>query len=297
MVNHGSKVGVDFEIAEGPQTVVENVQIAGNNSIPQDHLTDGHGFQLRSGSAFSPRRLAEDRNRISATYQNRGYLNVEVKANVDRQGDDPNRVTVTYTIDEHQLVRVGEVLYLGQDKTRVSLIKKAANIPAEGPMRKGTLLEAESRLYDLNVFEWSSVGPRKPITDQTEETALVKVHEAKRNELTYGFGFEVSRRGGNIPSGTVAVPGQPGLGLGGNQLAPSEATFASPLGSIEYTRRNLRGLERLTASCAPGSTSSRHLPATSFLRFAVEFTEQLFHRTDQRESSIHGRAWRYVVPA
>ncbi len=74
-------------------------------------------------------------------------------------------------------------------------------------MRRGDLLEAESRLYDLNIFDWSSVGPRRPITDQTDEVALVKVHEAKRNEITYGFGFEVSHRGGNIPTGTVAVPG------------------------------------------------------------------------------------------
>src|SRR6202044_3817831 len=114
-----------------------------------------------------------------------------------------------------------------------SLITKTAKIKAETPMQRGELLEAESRLYDLNVFDWSSVGPKKPITDQTEEEALVKVHEAKRNEVTYGFGFEVSHRGGNIPTGTVAVPGLPTIGLGSNKIAPSQSTFASPLGSIE----------------------------------------------------------------
>src|ERR1700752_2295265 len=73
--------------------------------------------------------------------------------------------------------------------------------------------------------------------------ALVKVHEAKRNEITYGVGFEVSHRGGNIPSGTVALPGGGGqIGLGGNQIAPSQSTFASPRGLIEFTRRNLRGV-------------------------------------------------------
>ena len=68
------------------------------------------------------------------------------------------------------------------------------------------------------------------------------MHEAKRNEITYGFGFEVSHRGGNIPTGTVAVPGLPTIGMGNNQIAPSQSTFASPLGSIEFTRRNMRGL-------------------------------------------------------
>jgi len=42
-----------------------------------------------------------------------------------------------------------------------------------------------------------------------KKDTLVKVHEAKRNEIIYGFGFEVSHRGGNVPTGTVAVPGLP----------------------------------------------------------------------------------------
>ena len=109
-------------------------------------------------------------------------------------------------------------------------------------MRKDKMLAAETRLYDLNIFDWSSVGPRKPITDQSEEDTLVEVHETQRNEITYGFGFEVSHRGGNVPTGTVAVPGLPTIGIGNNQIAPSQATYASPLGSIEFTRRNMRGL-------------------------------------------------------
>lgn len=117
-------------------------------------------------------------------------------------------------------------------------------------MRRGQMLEAETRLYDLNIFDWSSVGPRKPITDQDEEEALVKVHEATRNEITYGVGFEVSHRGGNIPGGTVALPGGgPTIGLGANKIAPSQATFASPRGLVEFNRRNMRGLAE-TASAS-----------------------------------------------
>jgi outer membrane protein insertion porin family len=242
VVDHEPKVDVGFEISEGPQTLVDRTQVTGNNNLPYEQLTAPVGFQLRGGSPFSARRLAEDRNRISATYLNRGYLNVEVKAKVDRHANDPHRVDVTYAITEHQLVRVGEVVYLGQNRTRLSLIKKAAKVPTESPMRRGEMLQAESQLYDLNIFDWSSVGPRRPITDQTEEDALVKVHEAKRNEITYGVGFEVSHRGGNIPSGTVAVPGLPTISLGKNKLAPSQSTFASPRGSIAFNRRNMRGL-------------------------------------------------------
>ena len=242
-IDREPKIDVDFDITEGTQTLVENVEVSGNQNVSYDQLTAPKGFELASGQPYSPRKLAEDRNRISANYLNRGYLNVEVKASVKPEAGNPHRVSVAYAIAEHQLVRVDEVVYLGQKQTRVSLIARTAKIPPETPMRRGQMLEAESRLYDLNIFDWSSVGPRKPITDQNNEDALVKVHEAKRNEITYGFGFEVSHRGGNVPSGTVALPGGGGnISLGNNQIAPSQSTFASPRGSIQFERRNIRGL-------------------------------------------------------
>jgi outer membrane protein insertion porin family len=242
IVAHSPKIDVVFSIQEGIQTRVQNVQVVGNNSVPVEQLAAPGGLELHTGAPFSPRKLAEDRNRISATYLNRGYLNAEVKAAVKRDAQYPQRVEITYSIAEHQMVRASEVIYLGQERTRVSLIEKTAKLRSETPIKRGDLLQAESRLYDLNVFDWSSVGPRKPIEDQTEESILVKNHEAKRNEVIYGFGFEVSHRGGNVPSGTVAVPGGPAIGLGNNKIAPSQSTFASPLGSVQFTRHNMRGL-------------------------------------------------------
>ena len=242
VTDHEPKIDIAFEIEEGAQTLVDHVQVTGNHSVREDQLTAPQGFEIKPGAPFSARRLSEDRNRISATYLNRGYLNAAVKTTVARHSDDPHRVDVTYAINEQQMVRVAKVVYLGQKQTRLSLIQKTANLSPEAPMKKGQLLVAETKLYDLNIFDWSSVGPREPITDQTEEETLVKVHEAKRNEITYGFGFEVSHRGGNVPGGTVAVPGLPTIGLGSNKIAPSQSTFASPLGSIELTRRNMRGL-------------------------------------------------------
>ena len=248
-VDQGRKMDVAFEIQEGSQTVVDDVQISGNQNIPSGQLAVPKGFELRAGLPYSPRKLAEDRNRISATYLNRGYLNAEVKTVVKPKPENPHRVDVAFAITEHQLVRIDDVVYLGQEQTRLPLITKTAQLPAETPMRRQQLLEAESRLYDLGIFDWSSVGPRKPITDQTDETALVKVHEAKRNEITYGFGFEVSHRGGNVPGGTVALPGGGGtIGLGGNQIAPSQSTFASPRGLVQFSRRNMRGLGEMASA-------------------------------------------------
>jgi outer membrane protein assembly factor BamA len=120
-------------------------------------------------------------------------------------------------------------------------LNNATDIRVEQLLNEAKVLETESRLYNLGVLDWASVGPRRIITDQDEEIVLVKTHEAKRNMLAYGFGFEWSRRAG-LPSGTVAVPGLPPTSLGNFNASSSEKAYPSPRGSIEYTRRNIRGL-------------------------------------------------------
>ena len=249
VTKHDSKIDIGFDVDEGPQTVVANVNVTGNDHIAREQLAAPKGYETRASQPFSPRKVADDRNRISATYLDRGYPNADVMTKIARAENDPHRVNVTFAIAEQQFVRVGEVLYLGQSHTQLPLIRKTAKLAAEGPLNQVKVLQAQTRLYDLNIFDWSSVGPRRPITDQTEETTLVKVHEAKRNDVVYGFAFEISHRGGNVPSGTVAVPGLPAINLGKYQLAPSQATYASPRGYVEFNRHNMRGLAE-TASAS-----------------------------------------------
>ncbi|MGH9514137.1 MAG: POTRA domain-containing protein [Terriglobales bacterium] len=236
-------IRITFNVTEGDRTTVGTLRVEGNKSIPFDQLHHGKGqFELLEGKPFSPRRMSDDRNQIAAKYLDAGFLNSEVKTTVTRHPDDPHVVDVTYAITENQRVRISNVVYMGWDHTRLALVKKSANLVPEEPLSEGKLLQGESDLYDLGIFDWSSIGPRRQITDQTEEEALVKVHEAKRNSMTYGFGLQISRRGGNVPTGSVAVPGLPTIGLHGAKVLPSEATFVSPRGSIEYRRLDMRGL-------------------------------------------------------
>ena len=53
------------------------------------------------------------------------------------------------------MVRMSTVVYLGQKHTRLSLIRKTANLHPESPMRKKSIVAVLSRIYDLN----SSIGP------------------------------------------------------------------------------------------------------------------------------------------
>ena len=249
VVDREPQVFVTFKITEGPQTLVDKFSIEGNSHIATSELASRAHFRLGPGQAFSPRSLAEDRTHIMAVYLERGFLNSEFDSTVTRLPNDPHRVDVTYKITEKQQVRVDHVVLLGNKKTRQSLVKKTVNIAEEAPLSQRALLNGESKLQDLGVFDWTSVEPRRPIVDQDNEDVLVKLHEAGTNEITYGFGLEIARRGGNLPSGTIALPGLPPITSGAPNFTAAENTFVSPRGSVTFTRYNLRGLaESVSAS-------------------------------------------------
>jgi outer membrane protein insertion porin family len=260
VVDREPKVYVTFQIAEGSQTLVDNLTIEGNAHIPSSALSPKGGLRLRPGQPFSPKALADDRSHIMAVYLDRGFLNSDFGSRVTRLPDNPHRVDVTYTITERQQVQVDEVVLLGNKKTRSSLIRKTVNISPAAPLSQRALLAGESGLHDLGVFDWESVDSRRAITDQTNEDVLVKLHEAGRNEITYGFGLQVARRGGNIPSGTIALPGLPPITSGAANFTAEEKTFVSPRGSITFTRYNLRGLaESASASILVSRLDQRAL--------------------------------------
>ncbi len=71
-----------------------------------------------------------------------------------------------------------------------------------------------------------------------------KFTRPRETQITYGFGFEVVNRGGSVPSGTVALPNLPPVGLPSN-FTVSETTYYGPRGTFQYTRNNVRGKGRI----------------------------------------------------
>jgi outer membrane protein assembly factor BamA len=239
VVDREPRVGITFDIDEGPETIVNSFRLEGNKTQSQAALAP-EGLEVAGGKPYSQYKLDQDRNHILASYLDLGYLVAQFKSSVTPVGGDKHRVDVVYAVEEGPRVYISNVVYVGQDKTNLNFLKERAQLDPGAPLSQGDLLKSESTLYDLGIFDWASVAPRAPVTTQTSEPALVKVHESKRNSLTYGFGFQLARRGGNVPSGTVALPGLPVVGIP-NNYTTSEQTFWGPSGDIEYTRRNLRG--------------------------------------------------------
>ncbi len=253
----GGNLDVSFVVNEGPRDIVRELKIVGNNTMTVAQLVP-KGLKLVAGQPYSQTKANEDRNAITVKYLESGYLTSSFRQTVTSEKDDPHSLIVTYQIHEGPRVTIANVVTLGRVHTRQLFIDRAAKLTVNAPLTTGDMLSAESRLYAPGIFNWAEVSPRRQITTQTDSEVLVKVHEARRNTLTYGFGFEVVNRGGSLPSGTVAVPGLPPVGVSSNFFVTSQRTFWGPRGSVEYTRRNILGMaESLTLGALAGRLVQR----------------------------------------
>jgi outer membrane protein insertion porin family len=232
-------ISIVFQVDEGVQDVVNSLKIEGNKTVPETELAPG-GLNLAPGKPYSTQLLNKDRDQIMAFYLKHGYLTANFKSTTKPLKQDPHRVEVVYSIDEGPKVQTAMVQIVGAHHTRPEIISKHANIKVGQPLSEETLLQSESKLYTLGVFDWASVDPQRPITTESDAEVLIKLHEAKRNSITYGVGFEVVNRGGSVPSGTVALPNLPPVGLP-SSFKTSQQTFWGPRGSLEYSRLNFRG--------------------------------------------------------
>ena len=238
VINHGGDIQISFRVTEGPRDVVNSLTIEGADTFPQAQFAPG-GLKLAVGQPYSQAHIKEDRANIVAHYLQAGYLNSSFRETAKAVSkNEPHRMNVVYHIDG------GQSLDRREDSSRSgawtpgksSSIGKVSVLEPGQPLKESDLLTAGSRLYDqTGVFDWAEPDPKRDITTQTSEDVLVKLHEAKKNDFTYGFGFEVINRGGSIPSGTVALPNLPPVGLPSN-FTTSQTTFYGPRGTRQYTR-------------------------------------------------------------
>ena len=249
--NQAGNITLTFRVVEGERDIVEAMHVEGNDTQSLSVLAP-KGLNLAAGKPYSQTLAQQDRNTIMANYLKLGYLNASFRQTAKPIDKDKHRLEVSYLIEEGPQVRTASVVTLGRGETQQSLINRVAPISPEAPLREDDMLANETQLYNLGVFDWAEIDPRRRITTQTEEDVLVKVHEAKRNDLTYGFGFDVINRGGSIPSGTVALPGLPVVGLNKN-FKTNQKTFYGPRALIQYTRKDLWGRAETISFNALGS--------------------------------------------
>lgn len=218
------RFAVTFQIEEGPQWIIDHLEIRG---VDQGNLPDLTSHLASSaGEPFSDENVGLDRTTALNEYYDRGFPAATFTAGWHLSGT-PHHVDVVYTVNEGEPEYVRGVIVSGLTATRPSLVEKFMTFKSGDPLSPNLQADIQRRFYDLGVFARVDTAIENPDGDTELKNVLYSFTEANRYTFSLGFGAQLARFG--APSAT-------------SLSSPAGSTGFSPLVSLTATRLNFLGV-------------------------------------------------------
>jgi outer membrane protein insertion porin family len=215
---------VKLTIAEGARTLMGDIGFEGVSAIPVAALRAA--IRSRADAPYFQPQIEADRQAVEYQYQVLGYQQAAV-AIPSEFSQDGTRFTLRFVVSEGPQSLIDRVLIVGNDRTKVETIERAAGLKPGMPLSFVALADAQRRLSALGLFRKIQVTPVTRSASNRHDV-LVMVEEAPVYSIGYGGGLE----GASVLK-TNAATGVP------------EPKFdVAPRGFFEIGRRNLWGKNR-----------------------------------------------------
>ena len=224
-----AQIKVTFDIVEGPQQKFGAVQLSGVDAARQKDVQSL--LNAQQGQPFSLITLSGDRDAVLGYYIAHGFDHAKVELVQNIEEADKTRTDVTLNVTEGQEVFIDQVLISGIGHTKPSVVQKQLTIHAGTPLDQSALLETQRKLYNLALFNEVNADVQNPTGDAPMKNVLVQLTEARRWDVTYGFGFEAQTGTPDVIPGNVQ----------GNTDAQNGKAGVSPRVTLDVSRINLFG--------------------------------------------------------
>jgi outer membrane protein assembly factor BamA len=234
------QIQVKYTVDEGLQQKFGTVNLAG---VDESRMKELKGLMnAQSGQPFSLITLSGDRDAVLSYYVSHGFDQARVEIQQQKDATNEGETDVTLNVTEGQQVYVNHVLISGVQHVRPNVVDSKVLVHAGQPLDQSALLETQRNLYNLALFNEVVAAVQNPTGDAPRKNVLLQLTEAKRWDVTYGFGFEAQT--GTPQSGTISQASLIQLGLPPNTQTTQEGTAGvSPRVSLDVTRIGLRGSE------------------------------------------------------
>jgi outer membrane protein insertion porin family len=226
-----ARITVKFNIEEGPQQTFGKVNLTGMDDTRKKKLQSL--LQAEPGQPFSLVTLSGDRDAVLGYYLSNGFDQAKIEVAQTIEKEDASKTDVSFNVTEGEQVTIGKVLQSGIHYTRPTVVNDQVLVHAGNPLDQSALLETQRNLYNLALFNEVVAAVQNPQGDAQQKNVLVQITEAKRWDVTYGFGFEVQ----------TGIPACQYCTQQGTTLAQQGKAGASPRVSLDVSRINVRGTD------------------------------------------------------
>ncbi len=181
---------VAIPVLEGPRTELFHVALTGNRQIGDRELLEVS--ELTRGEPFSYLGLEEAIARMTARYQERGYLYARVEPTV-RFSENRERAEVVLQVIERFEVRFGEITIEGAERTSEGLIRDVIRLAAGDVYRPSVIDASQEALLALGIFTSVNIGPRDPTLPEQVKPMVVSVSERMPQYFDFQLGISTGQ--------------------------------------------------------------------------------------------------------
>jgi outer membrane protein assembly factor BamA len=242
---------INYAISEGEQQKIGKYEINGTNAVPLS--TFSSMLNTIVDQPYSSLNIVGDRDFILNYYLAHGFDKAQVNVFQAPDPKNPELIDVTMNITEGQQFFVRETLLSGIRYTRPSTVEHQITFQAGEPLDESALLGTQRKLYNLALFNQVNTAIQNPIGEEIKKNVLLQLKEAKRWDVTYGFGFQAQT---GTPSTNCLSPTEQIIyGVAGTYSCSANGKVgASPEVLFSISRINLRGTQQsVTLNTSYGS--------------------------------------------
>lgn len=179
--------GISIGIEEGPQTMVESTEIKGVTVVSEKEAYDA--ISLKAGLPFRNYMVRSDENTLSALISPYGYPHVRVTGKVDFN-QDRTKAHVVYEVNEGPLVRMGQIYYSGNFRTKEYIVSREIDMMPGEPFSLARMLEGQRTIRDMDIFnsvQFKTIG----LMERADDLHLfVEMEEKKPYYIQTGLGYQ-----------------------------------------------------------------------------------------------------------
>ena len=254
-----NRVDVVFEIAEGPLTKVEKINVIGNARFSDGRLRsvlatkEDRWYRFFSASdTYDPDRLSFDRELLRRFYLSRGHADFRVVSSVAELSPDGSGFFVTFTVEEGVSYRFGAVDVRSElrDLEREGLLGLLATVTGE--TYNAELVEDTIRAltFELGKLGYAFIDIRPEIRRDREKRTVDVTYVIDEGPRVYvdrieisGFfdRVELTEERGTAPDRTNVLVDVEERSTGELSLGVGYSTTDAVLGDFSLRERNLLG--------------------------------------------------------
>jgi outer membrane protein insertion porin family len=181
------KAIISIDIEEGPRTLVETTEIRGLTVLSEKEAYDA--ISLKPGLPFRNYMVRSDENTLAGLISPYGYPHIKVTGKVDFSRNR-TKAHVVFIVDEGPFVRMGQIYYSGNFRTKEYIVSREINMNPGEPFSLGRMLEGQRTIRDMEIFnsvQFKTIGLR----EKTEDIHLfVEMEEIKPYYIQTGLGYQ-----------------------------------------------------------------------------------------------------------